>query len=207
MLYVTRVTRVTRFSFIHNHIVSPSNVANNSPKRRARGFIMVTNTQSTTVATLSATDALAALKAAEARGYAFRGTGNGIGFEDGEEIRSFEGIGFPTWEDDKDDKKGTYIVVSFNGKKIAINSFIKEKFLLNNKGELTSWKGEGGFVEFISGHPIRPDMTETELLATINAYINEGNRLVAAHAKFSAIYGTSVQGGFAHRVGKYNIIG
>ena len=170
---------------------------------------MITNTQATVSVSTNANDALNALKAARAT-HPFRGTGfnNNIGFDDNEIIRSFEGIGFPTWEDDKDtSKKGTYIVVSFNGKKIALNSFIKDKYLLKPSGELEEWKQTEGFAKFVREHPFRPDMTETELLNTINAYNAECTRLAASSAKFSAIYGVSVQGGYAHQVGKFSIIG
>jgi len=169
---------------------------------------MITNTQATTLATLNASDALEALKKAKADGYAFRGTGyNGIGFSDGEPITSFEGVGFPTWEDNKEGDKGTYVFISFNHKKISLKSFIKDKFLLNTKGELTEWKATDNFAKFIVEHPFIPEMTDDELLTTINTYITEGSRLVANHAKFSAVFGVSVQGGYAHKVGKYNIVG
>ena len=170
---------------------------------------MITNTQSTVSVSTNANDALNALKAAKAT-HPFRGTGyNGIGFDNGEEIHSFEGIGFPTWEDDEDaKKKGTYIVVSFNGKKIALNSFIKEKFVLFPSSEKPIlWKQEGDFVQFIEQHPFRPEMTDDEILKTIQAYNKEGERLVKAKAKFSGVFETSILGGYAHRVGKYNIIG
>lgn len=208
MLHVLHVLHVFH-SFIHNHIVSPSNVANNSPKRRARGFIMITNNQTVTLTTTNANDALAALKAAKAT-HPFRGTGyNGIGFNNGEKIRSYEGMGFPTWEDDKDkDKKGTYIIVSFNNKKVSLNSFIKDKFILRSSAEEPIlWKQEGGFVQFIEQHPFRPEMTDNEVLETIQAYNKECERLVEAKAEFSSVFETSVLGGYAHRVGKYNIVG
>ena len=169
---------------------------------------MVTNNQATVTVSTNANDALNALKAARAT-HPFRGTGyNGIGFDDGEQIRSFEGIGFPTWEDDKDtEKKGTYVLVSFNGKRIALNSFVKDKYLLKSSGELEEWKQTEGFAKFVQEHPFRSEMTETELLNTINAYNVECTRLASSGAKFSAIFGVSVQGGYPHKVGKYSIIG
>lgn len=170
---------------------------------------MITNTQTTTAVTTDANAAIIALKAARET-HPFRGTGyNGIGFDNGEEIRSYEGVGFPTWEDNKDaTKKGTYIVVSFNKKKVSLNSFIKDKFILRPSAEEPIlWKQEGGFVQFIEQHPFRPEMTDEEVLKTIQAYNKECERLVKAKAKFSSVFETSVLGGYAHRVGKYNIVG
>ena len=102
---------------------------------------MITNTQTTTAVTTDANAAIIALKAARET-HPFRGTGyNGIGFDNGEEIRSYEGVGFPTWEDNKDaTKKGTYIVVSFNKKKVSLNSFIKDKFIVSQRLRHMCWQ-------------------------------------------------------------------